>query len=59
MNTILNIGRQFNYTIIIEGIENNEQVDALLQMDKDLYYQGYIYSKPLETEEFTKKFLMN
>jgi len=59
MNTILNIGRQFNYTIIIEGIENNEQVDALLEMDKDLFYQGYIYSKPLEVDKFTKKFLMN
>jgi len=58
MNTILNIGRQFNYNIIIEGIENSEQIDALSNMDKELYYQGYLYSKPLDIEEFSQNFLV-
>jgi len=57
MNTILNIGRQFNYNIIIEGIENDQQKQALLELDENLSYQGYFFSKPVKGEEFTKKFL--
>jgi len=57
MNTILNIGRQFGYQIVIEGIENEQQKKALLELDDGLYYQGYFYSKPTEIEAFTKNFL--
>jgi diguanylate cyclase (GGDEF)-like protein len=56
MNTILDIGRQFNYNIIIEGIENDQQKQALLALDENLSYQGYFFSKPIKAEEFTKKF---
>ena len=57
VNTILDIGRLFDYNIIIEGIENEQQKSALLEINDDLSYQGYFYNKAVEAEEFTKKFL--
>ena len=57
VSTILNIGRQFNYNIVIEGIEDKEQKELLLTLDDKLRYQGYHFSKPLHAEEFTQQFL--
>jgi diguanylate cyclase (GGDEF)-like protein len=57
VKTILDIGRQFDYQIIIEGVENDQQKQALLVLDEDLYYQGYFYSRPSKAKEFTNKFL--
>ena len=57
VSSILEIGRQFNYNIVIEGIEDKKQKDLLLELDKELNYQGYYFSKPLHAEEFKKSFL--
>ena len=57
IKTILDIGRQFNYNIVIEGIDKEEQKNLLLEIDEDLEYQGYYLSKPLHVDAFTKKFL--
>lgn len=57
VSTILDIGRQFNYNIVIEGIEDKKQKDLLLGLDDDLSYQGFYFSKPLHAEEFREKFL--
>jgi diguanylate cyclase (GGDEF)-like protein/PAS domain S-box-containing protein len=57
VSTILDIGRQFNYHIVIEGIEDKKQKDLLLGLDENLSYQGYHFSKPLHAEEFREKFL--
>jgi len=54
---ILDIGREFNYNIVIEGIEEMEQKEVLLALDDELSYQGYHFSKPLHAEEFKKHFL--
>jgi len=56
-STILQIGRQFDYNIVIEGIENKEQKDLLMALDEDLSYQGFYFSKPLSAAIFGKKFL--
>jgi len=58
MKTILDIGRQFGYNIVIEGIESEQQKKALLELDEELSYQGYLYSKPIHADEFTKNFLI-
>ena len=58
MATILNIGRQFNYNIVIEGIENENQKKFLLDLDDNLRYQGYYFSKPLHAKEFRERFLI-
>ena len=57
VSTILDIGRQFNYNIVIEGIEDKKQKDLLLGLDEELSYQGYYFSRPLPAEEFREKFL--
>lgn len=57
VSTILDIGRQFNYNIVIEGIEDNKQKDLLLGLDDNLSYQGFHFSKPVHVKEFTQKFL--
>jgi len=57
VSTILDIGRQFNYHIVIEGIEEKKQKDLLLGLDENLCYQGYYFSKPLHAKEFREKFL--
>jgi diguanylate cyclase (GGDEF)-like protein len=58
VSTILDIGRQFNYNIVIEGIEDKKQKDLLLGLDSNLRYQGYYCSKPIDAEEFRKTFLI-
>lgn len=57
MKSILEIGRQFHYTIIVEGIEKDTQIEALTNIDNDLYYQGYIYSKAIDMKMFEERFL--
>jgi len=57
VSTILDIGKQFNYDIVIEGIEDKKQKDLLIGLDEDLKYQGYYFSKPMHMELFAQKYL--
>lgn len=57
VSTILDIGKQFNYRIVIEGIEDQKQKELLIGLDDELLYQGFHFSKPLDAEAFSKKFL--
>jgi diguanylate cyclase (GGDEF)-like protein len=57
VSSILDIGRQFNYNIVIEGIEDEKQKELLLELDDKLRYQGYHFSKPLNAENFREKYL--
>jgi len=57
VSTILNIGRQFDYNIVIEGIEEERQKQLLLELDDTLSYQGFYFSKPLHVHTFMEKFL--
>lgn len=59
VSTILDIGRQFNYNIVIEGIEDQKQKELLIGLDEELLYQGFHFSKPLSADEFSEKFLNN
>ena len=58
LTSILDIGKHYNYNIIIEGVETEEQRDTLLKIGHKLRFQGYYISKPLNSEAFTKKFLI-
>ncbi len=58
VETILNIGKQFHYHLVVEGIENQKQKELLLAIDETLVYQGFLFSKPVPTDLFTKKFLV-
>ncbi len=57
ISSILDIGRQFDYNIVIEGIENEQQQALLRELDPKLRYQGYHFSKAIDVEEFTERFL--
>jgi len=57
VKTIIEIGKQFNYNIVVEGIEEIKQKELLCEIDKDLVYQGFLFSKPIPQETFTKKYL--
>jgi sensor c-di-GMP phosphodiesterase-like protein len=42
---------------VIEGIENKKQKDLLFELDENLSYQGFHFSRPIPVEEFSQKFL--
>ena len=57
VKSIVAIGKQFNYKIIVEGVETAEQKEQLISIDKDVYYQGFLCSKAIPAKEFEEKFL--
>jgi len=57
IHTIINIGKQFNYNVIVEGIEEIYQKNMIKAIDATLYYQGYLISPPIPEKAFKRKFL--
>jgi len=57
IKTILLIAQQFDYTLIVEGIENERQKEILFDLDNNLVYQGFYFSKPITKEVFARKYL--
>ncbi len=52
IKAILDIARQFNYCVIAEGVESREQKERLKELDSSLFYQGYLFSGPLNESGF-------
>lgn len=50
------ISRSGGMKCIAEGVENREQIDALLQAGC-IYAQGFYYDRPLSPEQFEEKYL--
>ena len=57
VKSIIAIGKQFNYKIIIEGVETQEQRNKLITLDNNIYYQGFLCSKAIPARAFEKNFL--
>ncbi len=57
VKSIIAIGQQFNYKIVIEGIETEEQRQKILEINQEVCYQGYLCSRPIPAIEFEEKFL--
>ena len=51
--SIINMARELNIKLVAEGIEKWEQLSYLLKL-KCKIGQGYLYSKPLFSDEFEK-----
>ena len=51
--TIISLARNLNIRVIAEGVETKEQLDFLREEGCD-EIQGYYFSRPLATDEFTK-----
>lgn len=52
-NIIILLARQLGLRVIAEGVENKHQLNYLKKHGCDMF-QGYIISKPLPSQEFTK-----
>ena len=57
LKSIAEIAKIFNYKIVAEGVETEEQYNFLKENCDEI--QGYYFSKPLEEEEFIDKYLNN
>lgn len=51
IKTIIQLARNFDMTVVAEGVETKDQLDIITQLGCDVI-QGYYYSKPLEMREF-------
>lgn len=58
VKSIIEIAKQFNYDIVVEGVETLEQRNRLMNIDRDISYQGWLCSKALSACEFEDKFLL-
>ncbi|PKG23449.1 bifunctional diguanylate cyclase/phosphodiesterase [Niallia nealsonii] len=56
VKTIIEMGHNLNFSLIAEGIENEQQLNLLKQY-KCQYGQGYYFSKPLPANEIEKLLL--
>lgn len=54
---IISIAKNFNLTIVAEGVETKEQFDKLKGFDCDIY-QGFYFDKALPQSNFEKKYLL-
>ena len=52
MASIIDIAKRLGYRIVVEGIETDAQKATIAAIDDNIYYQGFLFSKPIETEAF-------
>ncbi len=57
VESIIRLAQTKNLTIVAEGVETQQQVDFLRKQPDNILIQGFFYSRPIEAEEFEKKFL--
>jgi EAL domain-containing protein (putative c-di-GMP-specific phosphodiesterase class I) len=51
VSSVVDLARQLNLVVIVEGVEQKEQMEALVKLGCN-YFQGYYFSKPLEPKDF-------
>ena len=51
--SLIQLGKGFNLRVVAEGVETQEQVDLLQELDCQ-YMQGYWFGRPLAADEATK-----
>ncbi len=59
IRTIVEIAKQFNYTVVVEGIEKEEQREIIKKIDDNVSYQGFLISEPVPMDKFKEKFIKN
>ena len=56
VETIIGMAKHFGLSVIAEGVETAEQVQFLRDSNCK-GYQGYLFSKPVAADEFTRQFI--
>ncbi|MGD0734467.1 MAG: EAL domain-containing protein [Terracidiphilus sp.] len=56
--TVISLGRAMGLTVIAEGVETEEQRRFLTTLGTHSF-QGYLYSRPLPSEEFERQWLVS
>ena len=54
--SVVEMSKKLDMNVIVEGVENKQQLDRLVEMGCDRF-QGFYFSKPIPVEEFEKLFL--
>ncbi len=57
INAIITMAKALNMTVITEGVELENQADALTIMGCDIF-QGYYFSRPIPVSEFEKIYIL-
>jgi EAL domain-containing protein (putative c-di-GMP-specific phosphodiesterase class I) len=50
ISAVMHIASSLNFLVIAEGVETEEQAQALLKLGVH-FFQGYFYSEPIEVED--------
>ena len=56
--SIVKLGKELNVNVIAEYVETEEQRDLLKSLGC-VWYQGYLYSKPISLDEFIEHIKQN
>ncbi len=56
ISSVITLAKRLDMHVVAEGVETEEQLNALREMGCDIY-QGYYFSRPVPVEEFESKFL--
>ncbi|MEJ1487275.1 MAG: EAL domain-containing protein, partial [Candidatus Sedimenticola sp. (ex Thyasira tokunagai)] len=51
VSLIIDLAHRFNLTVVAEGVENRETLEAIKTLGCDVV-QGYLYSKPIPADQF-------
>ena len=54
--SVIKMAKKLNLLIVTEGVETEEQVDNLTKLGCDTF-QGFYFSKPIDVNEFEKRYL--
>ena len=55
--SIVSLGKTLGLDVVAEGVETQEQLDALLRMGCR-HMQGYLFGKPMAADELTMRFAL-
>ena len=54
LDSVISMSKSMGYAVCAEGVENSAQLEILSEMNID-YYQGFLFSEPVGTDEFIEK----
>jgi EAL domain-containing protein (putative c-di-GMP-specific phosphodiesterase class I) len=58
LTSVIRLIRDFDMSVVAEGIETKKQLDFLSNMGCDMF-QGFYFSKPIPVQEFEKKIFLH